>query len=352
MNLEDNQALLREFLERWPESAVATMTLPEYVGLKDKDTFTQWVETKTRPLGSIKGAYSDKFGIYRRNKPEKRSKNRENDEQYTWMKRFGKNREEAFDAVRQDILKIIEFAQSGDFEKLDLLQLPNLFKWKVASLYSNERLVPIFKEEALARIAETFGLTASPKTNTSAIHEVLVNHKPSGQDIYSYMEALYAKYGTEHHKEIPATQPQTGRSRKARGTRKGATTKNVTPQLRNPGRSYIAEMKHNKLQLALRQKLMDEYGEAAVPLEENWVDVKVSLPNEIVFYEVKSASYASDCIEEALGQILGYLFTDKDTRKKRIVVVGQYPPNESDQDFIVYLKSLLKIDFSYEHIDI
>jgi len=111
-------------------------------------------------------------------------------------------------------------------------------------------------------------------------------------------------------------------------------------------------MKHNKLQLALRQKLIDQYGEAAVPLEENWVDVKVSLPAEIVFNEVKSASYATDCITEALGQILGYVFTDKDTRKKRIVVVGQYPPNESDQNFIKYLQSQLRIEFGYEHIDI
>jgi 5-methylcytosine-specific restriction protein B len=64
MNLEEKQQLLEEFLERWPESAVRSMTLSDYVGVEDKDTFTYWVETKMRPLGSIKGAYSTKFGIY------------------------------------------------------------------------------------------------------------------------------------------------------------------------------------------------------------------------------------------------------------------------------------------------
>ena len=91
---------------------------------------------------------------------------------------------------------------------------------------------------------------------------------------------------------------------------------------------------------------------AAVFLETNWVDLKVVLTNEIIFYEVKSASYASDCIEEALGQILGYVFSDDDTRKKRIVVVGQFPPNDGDQRFIEYIKSLLRIEFSYEHVDL
>ncbi len=80
--------------------------------------------------------------------------------------------------------------------------------------------------------------------------------------------------------------------------------------------------------------------------------MKLVLPDEIVFYEVKSASYASDCIEEALGQVLGYVFNDKDNRGKRTVVVGQYPPNESDKKFIEYIKSLLNIEFDYEHIEI
>lgn len=69
-------------------------------------------------------------------------------------------------------------------------------------------------------------------------------------------------------------------------------------------------------------------------------------------YEVKSASYASDCIEEALGQILGYVFNDEDPRRKRIVVVGQYPPNTDDQRFIEYVKSMVRIKFSYEHMAI
>lgn len=353
MEAEEKRNILNEFLGRWPESVVRSMTLSDYVGVKDKDTFTYWVETKTRPLGSIHGWDSIKFGIYRRGKPEELNQNHQNDSEYTWMARFGKNRTEAFKAVKQDILDIIKFSGSGDFAKIDNLRLPNLFKWKVASLYSNERLVPIFKQEVLSKIAAAYGLKTSRNTRVSEIHELLINNKPAAQDIYSYMEGLYEQYGTAKDKERRRS-PEVGKdvAPKPAATKKPAAAKNTAPQIRSGARSYIATQKHNTLQEALRQKLIKEHGAESVFIEENWVDVKLVLRAEVVFYEVKSASYASDCIEEALGQVLGYVFNDKDTRKKRIVVVGQYPPNESEKKFIDYIKSLLKIEFDYEIVPI
>jgi hypothetical protein len=349
MDTEEKRKILEEFLERWPESVVSNMSLPEYVSVEDKDTFTYWVESKTWQLGSIYGWDSIKFGIYRRSKPEKENLNHQNDTEYTWMARFGTEREEAFAAVKQCILGIIKFAESGDFAKIDTLLLPNLFKWKVASLYSNERLVPIFKQEVLLNIAAAYGLKTGRHTKVSEVHELLIRHKPAGQDIYTYMEGLYEQYGTGKERR-----PKPGKEAAPKGvaTRKPTAAKNTAPQIRSGARSYIATQKHNKLQEALRQKLIKEYGEGTVLIEENWVDGKLLLPDEVVFYEVKSASFASDCIEDALGQVLGYVFNDTDPRKKRIVVVGQYPPNESDKKFIEYVKSLLNIEFDYEHIDI
>jgi len=81
-------------------------------------------------------------------------------------------------------------------------------------------------------------------------------------------------------------------------------------------------------------------------MEENWADIKLLLATELVFYEVKSASYASDCVEEALGQVLGYIFRDPNERKKRIVVVGQFPPNaisSSVTNTLIYLKPKLQL---------
>lgn len=117
------------------------MTLSDYVGVHDKDTFCQWVETITRKLGSIKGMTSIKFGIYKRKKPEKKPKNYQNDDRYSWLKGYN-NRQEAYEDIKQDILNIIELSEKGKFKELDNIHLPDLFKWKVAFLYSNEKLIP------------------------------------------------------------------------------------------------------------------------------------------------------------------------------------------------------------------
>lgn len=354
METEELRIILDEFLERWPEAEVEKMTLSDYVNVGNPDTFTQWVETRTRPLGSIKGGYSTKFGIYRRKDNDKRLQNYENDAEYTWQWRLGKNRHEAFATVKKEILQIIKFAESGDFTKIDDLQLPDLFKWKVASLYSNERLIPVFKRDVLFAIANDFGLQIGGDTRISQIQDLLIRNKPAEQDIYHYMWALFARYGKggdiarerEKIKELAA--------KRRLVYRKASSHKNIDPQMRSGSRPYIANQKHNKLQEALKQRLITQYGAEAVAVlsEENYVDVKLILPDQIVFYEVKSASYASNCIRQALGQVLAYTFHEKDMRKRKIVVVGPYPPNKSDEEFIEYVKSQIKIEFDYESIEI
>ena len=85
-----------------------------------------------------------------------------------------------------------------------------------------------------------------------------------------------------------------------------------------------------------------------VVLEENWVDVKLYLPNEIVFYEVKSDLNASSCVRNAIGQGLNYICSDRDSRPKKLVVVGPVQPNEQDRLFIEFVKRNLLIEFDYE----
>lgn len=68
-----------EFLDRWTIDNVQKLNLKEYVGLGNKDSFCQWVETKTRMLGSKKGMTSIKFGIYEQKDKTNRPKNYKND---------------------------------------------------------------------------------------------------------------------------------------------------------------------------------------------------------------------------------------------------------------------------------
>jgi hypothetical protein len=349
MSIDELKELLDEFLERWTIDTVQKMTLEEYVGLGNKDTFCQWVETKTRMLGSIKGMTSIKFGIYERNDVSKQPKNYKNDDKYSWLQSYGENRKVAFENTKQDIIKIIELAEVGKFELIDNIQLPDLFKWKVAFLYSNERLIPIFKRVVLFRIANHFGINTNRKTTIAEIQNVMMVNKPAYLNVYEFMRQLYNQFGEiDDKKEIIGTE----RKVRKRITRRATKGRNTNTQTRTVTRSYVAEQKHNKIQEALERLLIEQYGEKNVVLEENFVDIKLLQPEYISFYEVKSSSYASECIKEALGQILLYSLNDKDIRPKKHIVVGQYSATVKDNEYIAFLKKNLKVEFEYINVEI
>jgi hypothetical protein len=98
------------------------MTLDQYVSVGDPDTFCQWVETKTEDLGNIKGpAGSIKFGIYKRTDKNKKPRNYDNNEEYSWQKSFNANtKDEAFQIVKNEIVKIIKCADVENFEEIDI----------------------------------------------------------------------------------------------------------------------------------------------------------------------------------------------------------------------------------------
>lgn len=346
MTIDELKELLDEFLNRWTIDNVNQMTLQEFVGLKNKDTFCQWVETKTKMLGSIKGLTSIKFGIYERNDPSKKPKNYRNDDKYSWLRSYSDNRREAFENVKRDIIKIIRYAEQGKFEQIDNILLLDLFKWKVAFLYSNERLIPIYKHDVLIRIAEHYGLSTNGNTSISEIQNVMMLNKPAHLNVYEFMRQLYNQFGeAKDKKEIISKRGQ-------RIKRKSATGRNTNTQVRTVTRSYFAEQRHNKLQEALKKILIKKYGKNNVILEENFVDIKLIQPDYISFYEVKSSPFAAECIKDALGQILLYSLNDTDGRPKKHFIVGQYSATDNDKKYIDFLKENLKVEFEYISVEI
>ena len=351
MTTDELKELLDEFLNRWTIDNVQNMTLQEYVSLGNKDTFCQWVETKTRMLGSILGMTSIKFGIYERKDPNKKPKIYKNDDKYSWLQAYGNTRKEAFENIKKDIIKIINLSEIGRFDLIDGISLPDIFKWKIAFLYSNERLIPFYKRDALFQIAKHFGLTTSSTTKISEIQNLMMINKPANFNVYEFMRHLDKKFNKiEIDSETEVTDFSNIDSRRTK--RKAADLRNTTRKIRTVTRSFVVEQRHNKIQEKLKKMLSDKYGKKNVILEENYVDIKLVQPDYISFYEVKSSSYASECIKEALGQILLYSLNDTDSRPKKHIVVGQYPATDNDQKYINFLKKNLKLEFEYINVEI
>lgn len=137
-----------------------------------------------------------------------------------------------------------------------------------------------------------------------------------------------------------------------RRKRKAATDKNILGQKRKGSDGYVTNSRHNQIQQLFKEHLETTFGKDKVQIEENNVDIKLFQQDSITFYEVKPYSFAEDCIRSGLGQLLSYIFFDTDKREKIIKIVGPYPPDKDEQDFIDFLKRTLIIPFEYECFNI
>lgn len=116
MNTEQRQQLWDRFLNEWPIERIEALTLAQYVSVDDKSTFTYWLETEARNLGSIKGGSSEKFGIYKRADASKRNgrNNYSHDDSYTWHSKYGQDASTAFARIKQNILDAIKSIKASD----------------------------------------------------------------------------------------------------------------------------------------------------------------------------------------------------------------------------------------------
>lgn len=184
------------FLEKWPHSRVKQMTLEEYTKVKSRDSFTFYLENDLEDLGSIWGGSAFKFGIFNRdNKDPKENSSLIYSDDYAWYRKYGETQEEAFQNVKDIIVRIIEATKTNDHKSIDSIDLGNAYKWKIAFLYQDQEslsIVPIYKLDMLKKITDTSG-----KPLVSEMQHKIINEKPSDLDIFEYGEHLWTKYSTE-----------------------------------------------------------------------------------------------------------------------------------------------------------
>ena len=86
------EELYESFQKEFPLESLKDMPLEKYTNLNRDDSFCYWVETRTKPLGSVKGGSSFKFGIYRyENKPNPKNIRLITDDKYAWYGQYNRH---------------------------------------------------------------------------------------------------------------------------------------------------------------------------------------------------------------------------------------------------------------------
>lgn len=180
--------LYQAFQQAFPLEALKDMPLEKYTNLNREDSFCYWIESKTQPLGSFWGGSSYKFLIYRYNNKPTDSRV-VSDDQYAWYANLGKdNPEDAYKVVLEEIIKVATLAKAGDYEAIDELdRLGHSYKWKIAFLYSDEKLIPVYNRGMLISFASHLGMQRVNKAKTVEIQRFLMAKK-GNQNVYSFCD--------------------------------------------------------------------------------------------------------------------------------------------------------------------
>lgn len=204
--MTSGEKIFKEFQEHWGLEKVKNMTLEEYTGVgENRDDFTYWIEHKLHNLGKFGGGDSGaRYGIYQCKTKPKRDYGY--DGIYAWQKKLGKNKEEVFSKIKQEIIKIIQLSKENKLDAIDNCKniLYSGFKWKIAFHYQNiedMKIVCIFSNNVLQKIAK--GENLGENLSIAQIYEKLLGDKTYTLEtmIREKSKLLWQKYG-ENSQEI------------------------------------------------------------------------------------------------------------------------------------------------------
>jgi len=166
--MEQREAALEEFLKRFPQERLPSLSLDEYAVGND-DSFCYWLEFK-HVLFGIGGGNSSKFGIYR-GKDAK---------YYTG---FGQGRQvhsgdelkQYYQELRGKIIKALDYASRDEIVKISKLDIPlwNMVLQKILTIYYPKKFLRIGAPQVLVKCAQFLELDECDLVKENSI---LISH--------------------------------------------------------------------------------------------------------------------------------------------------------------------------------
>lgn len=198
--MERLQELWQEFLSQWPAEKLPEITLEKYSqgNSSEPNSFSYWIEFATEQLGAVGGfggGGSFKHGIFFRANTEKEFKlaNKSTDGKYAWWAKYGDTADEAFEKIKDCLLKTVEYAQNGDLIEIDQIDFYAPIKWKWAFLYSTETIVPVYKSEALKVAARQMGYDEDD-TSYPALYAFIISKKQENESVLQLGSKVWELY--------------------------------------------------------------------------------------------------------------------------------------------------------------
>lgn len=180
------------FIEEYPKESISSLAIQDYTNL-EKTSFCYKLEFGLDILGGISGSTAFKFGIYKANNAPKLHDGVKFEDGYAWQERFGDTYENAYIAIRKTVADIALLASKKKFEAIEDIELADTVKWKIAYLYSNRSIIPIFNIDMLSKVAELWGMKNASESSYTELQNFLLGYQNDDEDDLEFSYRLLRK---------------------------------------------------------------------------------------------------------------------------------------------------------------
>jgi hypothetical protein len=195
LNLRTFDSVLESFLKRWSVSDIEQMSIEDYADLKNPDSFCYWLEYGSKEIGAIGGIALQKFGLWIPREPkETNGKPFITDGRYIWNRYKGESSRLAFEKIKELILSIVKCSKNRQWEAIDDIDFHSVVKWKLAFIYSNKAILPIYARTSLISIAAGLGKDFSEEKRSSVIQQFILGFRNEGEHIKDFAWGLWGQY--------------------------------------------------------------------------------------------------------------------------------------------------------------
>lgn len=186
-----------KFVRKFNPAKIASMSIDDYVeGKQSKTSFCYGLEISLDKLGSIRGQWCTKFGVWY--STEKKN--------YKFEKRLGKDYKSVFEVVKQAILDLLDAGKKHQYDRIVTNPLNSTVKGKILSIYYPDDYLNIFSSEHLDYYLKSLDLDTVElmKKNVVYKREALITFKNSDKDMKKWSIGMFAKFLYTHYPKLPA----------------------------------------------------------------------------------------------------------------------------------------------------
>ncbi len=178
--------LRRKFVEDYPIESIVELSLFDYA-IGNKVSFCQRIKYELKDMASMGNTYPSIFGIYLNNGITATLSK-------TYKKIYSDDVEEAFLAIKKDIIKLLDYAKKGDYTAIVNSRLHKPFKSRLIITYFPGMIIPVVTETSLKSYFEILGLTYDAKKDVIYNNITLRDWKNSVPELSSWSNEVFMSF--------------------------------------------------------------------------------------------------------------------------------------------------------------